>query len=130
MRGLLECPMLTVLDLQDNRIEDVAIIDLLKQLPNLKVLYLKGNPVVEQIKNYRKIVISTFPKLTYLDDRPVFPDDRRLAEAWTRGGIDEERAERDRMNKERRAKEDRQHEAFKKMLREGKKVAIFFLFPR
>lgn len=34
--------------------------------------------------------------MQYLDDRPVFPRDRACAEAWGRGGITEENAERQR----------------------------------
>ena len=49
----------------------------------------------KKIKNYRKTLISQIPTLKYLDDRPVFDEDRRFAEAFTRGGLDEERKERD-----------------------------------
>lgn len=34
------------MDLQNNEISDPGIIDILKQIPELKCLYLKGNPVV------------------------------------------------------------------------------------
>lgn len=34
--------------------------------------------------------------MQYLDDRPVFPRERACAEAWARGGIAEEKAERER----------------------------------
>mgnify|MGYP000033816671 CR=1 FL=1 len=72
----------SVVDLQNNKIEDVSVLDILESMPNLKVVYLKGNPVVEKIKNYRKTIISRCKKLTYLDDRPVFDDERALSEAW------------------------------------------------
>jgi len=29
--------------------------------------------------------------LKFLDDKPVFEDERRYAEAWARGGLEEER---------------------------------------
>jgi dynein assembly factor 1 len=35
-----------------------------------------------------------------LDDRPVFDEDRRYAEAFSRGGIAEERKEREEVKKE------------------------------
>jgi dynein assembly factor 1, axonemal len=57
-------------------------LDILKALPSLHCLYLKGNPVVSKIKSYRKTVIAALPNLTYLDDRPVFEVEQRCALAW------------------------------------------------
>lgn len=73
-------------------------------MPKLKVLYLLNNSCIKKIKNYRKNVISDLPSLLYLDDRPVFEDDRRNAEAFTRGGLDEERKERDLIKEEKKKK--------------------------
>jgi dynein assembly factor 1 len=82
LRPLLGCKELQTLDLQCNKIEDPAIVELVAQLPALRCLYLKGNPVVNKIKQYRKALISALPGLTYLDDRPVDEQERRCAEAW------------------------------------------------
>ena len=120
--GVLECPTTSVLDLKDNRIEDPKIIeDVLMKLPNLKVLYLKGNPVVNKIRNYRKTLIAKLGALTYLDDRPVFDNERRTAEAWLRGGTDAEKAEREAIRVEKREKDERNFLAFRKLVEEGKK---------
>ena len=95
MIGLLECPTIVSLDLQNNYIDDPEVLtEVLYKLPALKVLYLQNNPVTKKIPNYRKTIINAIPTLTYLDDRPVFKDDRRHAEAFARGGLDEERKER------------------------------------
>ncbi len=54
--------------------------EVLAKMPELKVLYLKGNPCVKKLtggKSYRKYTIARIGGLTYLDDRPVFKDDRR-----------------------------------------------------
>jgi len=116
LKELLGCPTLGVLDISDNLIDDVKLLDLLSQMPNLKVLYLKGNDVTKKIKSYRKTVITSIPTLTYLDDRPVFPEERLRAEAWSRGGMPAERAERKRQQEEKREKARRNHEAFHKMM--------------
>ncbi|XP_025156575.1 dynein assembly factor 1, axonemal-like [Harpegnathos saltator] len=65
-------------------------------MKSLRVVTLTGNPVLKQIKMYRKTMILKCKNLQYLDDRPVFPRDRACAEAWMRGGVDEEVAERNR----------------------------------
>jgi dynein assembly factor 1, axonemal len=43
------------LDIQSNRIEDEAILDVVAAIPDLRVLYLMGNPVVNKIRHYRKV---------------------------------------------------------------------------
>ena len=54
----------------------------LTELPQLSCLYLRGNPVTSTTKQYRRTLICTFPRLTYLDERPIFDGERRCAEAW------------------------------------------------
>lgn len=76
------CPELHTLDLQHNNIADPALLDILKRMPALRCLYLKGNPVVGKLPSYRKALVAALPGLTYLDDRPVFEEERRCAEAW------------------------------------------------
>merc|ERR1712060_886991 len=85
-----------------------------------KVLYLKGNACTKKIPNYRKNITVCCEHLTYLDDRPVFPDDRRAADAFNRGGIEEERAERRRIREEERAKHDRNLKAFGEMIEQAR----------
>lgn len=60
------------------------------------VLVLTGNPVVRNIPSYRKTLTLRLKELLNLDNRPVFPRDRACAEAWQRGGLQEEVAERKR----------------------------------
>eukprot|EP00388_Colpodella_angusta_P016460 GDKJ01040753.1.p1 GENE.GDKJ01040753.1~~GDKJ01040753.1.p1 ORF type:complete len:305 (+),score=73.02 GDKJ01040753.1:37-951(+) len=115
---LKELKNLAVLDLSDNCIECPEILEeVLVHLPNLAVLYLKGNPVCKKIPNYRKNLIASIPSLKYLDDRPVFPDERRCAEAFIfKGGFEAERAERRLINEERETAHRRNHEAFQQLI--------------
>lgn len=121
IRHLEECNALTCVDLQDNRIEDIETVDVLEKMPNLKVLYLKGNPFVKKIKNYRRVVLSRCKNLTYLDDRPVFPEERLQVEAWAVGGTQAEKEERERQKVEKAEKEKKNHEWFTEMLANARK---------
>lgn len=71
--------------------------EVFEKMENLAVLYVTNNKFIKNIKNYRKTVTVKLPKLVYLDDRPVFEEDRRHADAYARGGIEEERKERERI---------------------------------
>lgn len=128
---LLEIPTLQTVDLQHNKIEDPAILDIFAQLPDLRVLYLMGNPAVKHIRNYRKTVIARCKQLKYLDDRPVFDDERRRVEAWAAvmdaGGSNEDalEAERQEIRKIRQEKDDadeRNFRAFESLMREGQAI--------
>ena len=119
--GLLECPSIACLDIQSNSISDVEVLDeVLIKMPKLKVLYMQGNEITKKIPSYRKTVIAKIPTRMYLDDRRVFEEDRRHAEAFARGGIEAEREERNLIKKEKDEKNQRNHEAFKEMMRKAR----------
>lgn len=56
--GLVDCKSLSVLDLSHNRIDDISIVAVLGQMPELRVLMMVGNPVVNMIPMYRKTLIN------------------------------------------------------------------------
>ncbi|GLD93548.1 hypothetical protein PINS_up002140 [Pythium insidiosum] len=88
-------------------------------MPSLKVLYLQGNDVVKHIKQYRKTLVYRCRQLKYLDDRPVFDDERRRVDAWGKA-LDAsngdykaaQEAEREEMDKIRQEKRDRDRQNF------------------
>ena len=122
LKGLLECPSLSCVDLSENELSDPAILEeVIYKMPELRVLYLHSNPVCKKIDHYRKKIISSISDLRYLDDRPVFEEDRRRAEAWARGGMEEERAEMKRIKKEKEDKHWANHEAFQIMIHKARK---------
>ena len=53
------------------------------------------------------------PKLQHLDDTPIYAEDRRRAEAYFRGGNEEERQELDWIKKEKREVHINNHNDFK-----------------
>ncbi|KAL5038196.1 hypothetical protein BDV3_001652 [Batrachochytrium dendrobatidis] len=121
---LAHCPSLTVLDLSNNKLEDVAIVDILEQMPNLAVLNLMANPVIRSIQSYRRTMISRCKSLTYLDDRPVFAKERLSTEAWAIGGVDAERAERERQRQEEIEAQNRNFEAMQQMKLRGQQKRL------
>ncbi|KAE9287507.1 hypothetical protein PF008_g26383 [Phytophthora fragariae] len=128
---ILELPSLSVLDIQSNRINDVDIVDILAKLPNLKVLYLQGNEVVKHIKQYRKTLVYRCRKLKYLDDRPVFDDERRRVEAWgkaleasngdMKAAQEAERQEMDAIRREKKERDEKNFLYFELIMIEGRR---------
>uniref|UniRef100_A0A240PLE9 Dynein axonemal assembly factor 1 homolog n=1 Tax=Anopheles atroparvus TaxID=41427 RepID=A0A240PLE9_ANOAO len=104
VEDLRKCDFVSVLDISHNRIDDIAIVKVLGAMKGLRVLTLTGNPVVNEIPSYRKTLILECKSLTYLDSRPVFDKDRACAEAWKRGGYQEEQKEHLRWKKEEQRK--------------------------
>ena len=92
MKGLLECPTITILDISNNYLDDPNIVEeIFSKMPNLEVLYCcKNNQFVRKIPYYRKFMIAKIKTLMHLDDRTVFPDERRLAEAFVFGDKEKE----------------------------------------
>ncbi|ETI33908.1 hypothetical protein PPTG_05551 [Phytophthora nicotianae INRA-310] len=128
---VLELPSLSVLDIQSNRINDTDIVDILAQLPNLKVLYLQGNEVVKHIRQYRKTMVYRCRKLKYLDDRPVFDDERRRVEAWgkalessngdMKAAQEAERQEMEAIRREKKERDEQNFLYFEQMMIEGRR---------
>ncbi|KAJ3128143.1 hypothetical protein HK098_005043 [Nowakowskiella sp. JEL0407] len=124
LKGLTDCPSISILDLSHNKLEDPEILDTLRNLPNLAVLNLMSNTVISKIENYRKTFISNIKSLTYLDDRPVFDNERLATEAWARGGIEAEREERNRQREEQRVEQNRNFEALRRLQEEARQCRI------
>ena len=89
-------PALTSLDVRNNQISNhEAIIPFFSEMQNLNLVYLQGNPACRKMANYRKSLIVAMTSCCYLDERPVNEIERNLAEAFMRGGKDEEIRVRD-----------------------------------
>jgi dynein assembly factor 1 len=101
LEGILECSSIQILNLTFNQIDDIHVIDILEQMPDLRVLRIESNPIVPKTRNYRRMMITRLKALTYLDDEPVRDVDRRLVAAWNDGGGPEEMEERHRIKRER-----------------------------
>ncbi|KAI8923556.1 hypothetical protein BC831DRAFT_470632 [Entophlyctis helioformis] len=112
---LAHCHAITVLDLSHNKIDDEGIVDIIETMPSLAVLNLMANPVIRQIQSYRKVMVSRCKHLTYLDDRPVFDNERLATEAWAKGGLEAEREERQRQRNAEIEQHNQNFEAMRKL---------------
>ena len=126
--GLLELGKeFAVLDISDNLVDDPKIVDdILTKFIDLRVIYLKGNDVVRKIPNYRKTLISRIDTLKYIDDKPIFEDEKRFALAFAKGGYEEEKKERARYREEKRLKEEQRIKDFCKMMNKYKDGELDF----
>jgi dynein assembly factor 1 len=109
VEGLQAVTSLTSLDLSSNQLKELGennqqFLDVLCSLEQLGALYLAKNPFCQTMEAYRKRLISGLRHLRYLDDLPVFEDERRLAEAYVRGGAEEVSAEKSRLIQEEKLK--------------------------
>lgn len=132
VRHVLQCPSISVLDIQHNRIDDPEILEIVAAMPALRVLYLQGNDVVKKIRHYRKTLVARCKTLKYLDDRPVFDDERLRCEAWWAGGgkegkveaaLEAERAEIARQKQEKKDQEAANFRSFDEMVRKARIAA-------
>lgn len=57
LEALVHCKTLSILDLSHNRIDDILFVKILSQMPELRVLTLTGNPIINEIPAYRKTLI-------------------------------------------------------------------------
>ena len=64
--------------LRKNLISDIDEIKHLATCPNLLILWINENPIVE-CKNYRLLIISFLPQLTKLDDNLITPEEKKQA---------------------------------------------------
>ena len=51
-------------------------------MPNLAVLFCKGNEFIKKVSHYRRAMIHKIKGLEHLDDRTIFPDEKRLASVF------------------------------------------------
>lgn len=89
IEALSRLPDLETLDLGENELrdEDEEVLRVLAECPSLRVLTLRGNPLVHSLGlDYRRALVSALPRLTCLDDKAVSAMERLGAEAWRRGG--------------------------------------------
>ena len=112
---IIENKKITTFNIENNYLdfEENIIDDVFSKMENLKVLYLKKNPLIKKITNYRKTLISKIKKLTYLDTRPIKVEERRLAEIWFKKGKEGE-------NKEKVKIQNEKQETYKRYINEIK----------
>jgi len=126
IEALGSCVQLVTVDLSRNKLEDRAVVDFFlspAMSDRIRLLKLQGNPAVSEVPSYRKTLVSGMKRLNYLDDSPVFPKDKRLAAAWLRGGVEEEKAERARIFEDERRERERHRAAFDDMVANARREA-------
>eukprot|EP01062_Namystynia_karyoxenos_P058606 TRINITY_DN50125_c0_g1_i1.p1 TRINITY_DN50125_c0_g1~~TRINITY_DN50125_c0_g1_i1.p1 ORF type:complete len:519 (+),score=218.22 TRINITY_DN50125_c0_g1_i1:95-1558(+) len=131
LRGLAECPSIGTLDISHNQIsvdkeageQSEDLIALLREaLAELKCLYVQGNEIGGQTRYWRRKVVGGIKTLTYMDERPVFEEERHAVDAWMVGGFEAEQAERDRLRAAKKAEEKESMRKWKEMQDKGRAI--------
>jgi dynein assembly factor 1, axonemal len=114
LNGLQGCTALLSLDVSHNALENEEKVDAgLQPLRcSLRTLLLHGNALCRTVPHYRKRWIVTFPSLKFLDDYPVFDDERERAEAFATGGALAEEATRQAQKERAAAAAQAQHQYY------------------
>jgi dynein assembly factor 1 len=110
--GLRECQSIESLDIKHNQIQATDEVPAFfgRVLPDLQCLYYTGNPGARTIKQYRKRCIGALKKLKYLDERPIFEDERATSEAFCTGGSEAEKLKRAEIHERNARKEEDERE--------------------
>ena len=86
---LSECKTLANVEFSHNKLEGENVLDVLSLMRSLLSINMVGNPVVNNVSNFRKCCIGEMKLLRYLD-RPIFDEERTTVEAWVNGGSEAE----------------------------------------
>jgi len=117
LAGLAERPTLKSVDVSCNYFEDGESLLAFwsEHLPQVECVYIHHNPCSRALKDARRRLVSTLPKLRWIDERPVTAIERAGCEAWAQGGKDAElSAKQDFWRKEKEEKE-RSFENFRRV---------------
>mmetsp|Transcript_58858 Transcript_58858/g.105743 ORF Transcript_58858/g.105743 Transcript_58858/m.105743 type:complete len:532 (+) Transcript_58858:124-1719(+) len=88
LQELQSLPSLANVDVSHNQLETSdGVVEFWSGLPNVRVLRYHGNPGIHNIEHYRKRMVNSMLELRYLDERPVFPVERKSCAAWAEGGL-------------------------------------------
>jgi hypothetical protein len=71
LSDLMGLDKLRVLDLEGNQITDIAHIGFLASCQNLTSLTLSGNPAIQNLRGYCRVISEFLPNLIYLDERRI-----------------------------------------------------------
>jgi len=88
LKELQACPKLSNIDVSHNALDETdGVVEFWSGFADcLRLLRYTSNPGIRFIEHYRKRLVNALPLLGYLDERPVFPVERRSCKAWAEGG--------------------------------------------
>jgi dynein assembly factor 1, axonemal len=108
---------LSILDVSHNRLAKAdEVRGVLRKAKKLASVMMHGNSFIKDVKHYRKVVIDENPLIRFLDEYPVFDDERRCAAAFVSDGVEGEAQERAAIRKEEADRQQSQRAFFTKLV--------------